>query len=104
MFHGFAVPVLSNPSILTVESDLAGRYGEPNGMAARHRESEEIGRVWLGQGAKPFSGPHDAECSLRIQRSTKGEAANMTTCIKHGAMVSIPSEEFWVAELTYGSD
>ena len=104
MFHGFAVPVLSNPLILTVESDLAGRYGEPNGRAARHKESEDIGRLWLGQGTKMCSGPHDAEGSLRIQRSTKGEAANMTTYIKHSAMVFIPSEEFWVAELTYGSD
>ena len=104
MFHGFAVPVFSNPLILTVESDLAGRYGEPNGRAARYRESEGIGRVWLGQGTKMCSGPHDAECSLRIQRSTKGEAANMTTYIKHSAMVFIPSGEFWVAELTYGSD
>ena len=47
---------------------------------------------------------HDAERSLRIQRLTKGEAANIITRIKHGAMVLIPSDESClVVELTCGS-
>jgi ATP-dependent helicase IRC3 len=44
---------------------------------------------------------HDAARSLRIQRLTKGEAANIITRIKHGAMVSVQFGESCVVELTY---
>ena len=44
---------------------------------------------------------HDTARSLRIQRLTKGEAANIIARIKHGAMVSIPFDESRVAVPTY---
>ena len=43
----------------------------------------------------------DASRNLRIQRLTKGEAANIITRIKHGAMVSIPFNESCVMGLIY---
>ena len=43
----------------------------------------------------------DAIHDLRIQRLTKGEAANIITRIKHGAMVSISFDESRVVGLTY---
>lgn len=45
---------------------------------------------------------HDAERGLRILRLMKGQAGNVTTCIEHGAMLFIPSDESCAAELTYG--
>ena len=44
---------------------------------------------------------HDAARGLRIQRLTKGEAANIITRIKHGAMVSVPHYQSYGIELTY---
>ena len=44
---------------------------------------------------------HDAARTLRIKRLTKGEAANIITRIKHGAMVSIPFDEYCAVKLTY---
>ena len=44
---------------------------------------------------------HDTARSLRIQRLTKGEAANIIARIKHGAMVCIPFDEYRAAVLTY---
>ena len=46
---------------------------------------------------------HDTTRGLRIQRLTKGEAANIITRIKHGAMVLIQFDESYGVELTYMS-
>ena len=43
----------------------------------------------------------DAARSLRIQRLTRGDAANIITRIKHGAMVSVLFDDSHVAELTW---
>lgn len=42
---------------------------------------------------------NDAARGLRIQRLTKGEAANIITRIKHGAMVSVLFDDSYAMEL-----
>lgn len=42
----------------------------------------------------------DPARTLRVQRLTKGEAANIITRIKHGAMVFVLSDDSSMVELT----
>lgn len=43
----------------------------------------------------------DTARSLRIEKLTKGEAANIITRIKHGALVSVLIDASYVSELTW---
>jgi hypothetical protein len=103
MFHGFVTGVSSSPLILAAEmvSNRLMRRAKWRQQPATESQKTFVESRW-NKAPKYAQGEaaHDAVRSLRIQRLTKGEAANIITRIKHGAMVSIPFDGSCVAELT----
>ena len=96
MFHGFVAALFSSPLILAAEmgSDRLMRRAKWRQQPATENQKTFVESRW-NKAPKYVQGEaaHDAVRSLRIQRLTKGEAANIITRIKHGAMVSILFDE-----------
>jgi len=105
MFHGFVVLAFfsDSPNLqLKTGSGRLLRRAKWRQQPATESQKTFVESRWK-KAPKSVQGEvaHDAARSLRIQRLTKGEAANIITRIKHGAMVSISFDKSCVVTLTY---
>ena len=88
MLQGFVVVVLSSPLILKTGFARLMRRARWRRQPATESQKTFVESRWH-KAPKYVQGEtgHDAAHNIRIQRMTKGQAANIITRIKHGAMV-----------------
>ena len=93
MLQGFVVVVLSSPLILKTGFARLMRVRWRQQPATESQNTFVESRWHKAPKYVQGDTGHDAAHNIRIQRMTKGQAANIITRIKHGAMVFISPDE-----------